>query len=135
MILYDMKLNFGPFQPIFPSETLKNAPYDCKQNVPTIQKAESGDSGRWTVDQSCLSKQWNVWAVSTPATSGQKLNQTNRKSVITVCFGGYTLALHTINGSPSKPSANTRHGAFVISVTALWTILHLQFVFIQPSTI
>ena len=35
MILYDIKLNFGPFWPIFPSETLKNAPYDCKQNVPT----------------------------------------------------------------------------------------------------
>ena len=37
MTLYDMKLNFGPFQPIFPSETLKNAPYDCKQNVPPVE--------------------------------------------------------------------------------------------------
>ena len=34
MILYDMKLNLDPFQHIFQSETLKMAPYDCKQNVP-----------------------------------------------------------------------------------------------------
>ena len=34
MILSDKKSNFGPFQPIFPPETIKIVLYYSKQNVP-----------------------------------------------------------------------------------------------------
>jgi hypothetical protein len=36
MILSDKKSNFGPFQPIFPPETIKIVLYYSKQNVPPV---------------------------------------------------------------------------------------------------